>query len=163
MLMFPQWLELLKNIFESFLLLLQRIQVGLHLLPRLSPPAFITPCLFQATLSIIRSVVLGVQLSGQKQAIEEAGPDSQPRESPCNPALLQEEAELAYLTHEGLFISDALSQFQQQVPDHSQRPGAAPGGPQSQPEAAGSDSVPEAAETFTYVCGGASQRRGTQR
>lgn len=42
--MFPQWFELLKSIFESFLLLLQRIQVslrpqvGLRLLRTCLPP-----------------------------------------------------------------------------------------------------------------------------
>uniref|UniRef100_H3CAL9 Vacuolar protein sorting-associated protein 54 n=1 Tax=Tetraodon nigroviridis TaxID=99883 RepID=H3CAL9_TETNG len=124
--MFPQWFELLKNIFESFLLLLQRIQ---------------------ATLSIIRNVVLGVQLSAQKQL--EAGPQPGP------PPLLQGEAELAYLTHEGLFISDALNDLQQQVQDCSPKPPAASGGPQSQAEAADSGSAPETAETFVYVCEGA--------
>lgn len=155
--MFPQWFELLKSIFESFLLLLQRIQVslrpqaGLRLLPASFRPSPTCP-VFQATLSTIRDVVVGVQLAGQKQVLEEAGPACQTREA------AQGQAELAYLTHEGLFISDALNQLQQQAQDHNQKPTAASRAPQNQPEASGEDSAPQAADTptFTYVCGGAS-------
>lgn len=45
LMVFPQWLELLKSIFESFLLLLHRIQVGLHLhlRPPLPPPPPVPP------------------------------------------------------------------------------------------------------------------------
>uniref|UniRef100_A0A672YYW6 Vacuolar protein sorting-associated protein 54 n=1 Tax=Sphaeramia orbicularis TaxID=375764 RepID=A0A672YYW6_9TELE len=85
---FPQWFELLTNVFDSFLLFLQRIK---------------------ATLSVIRKVVLEVLDSNQKNRFleEAAGSRSPGRESSPGGSLLQGEAELAYLTHEGLFISDA--------------------------------------------------------
>ncbi|TWW59132.1 vacuolar protein sorting-associated protein 54 [Takifugu flavidus] len=124
---FPQWFQLLKNIFESFLLFLQRIK---------------------ATLNIIRNVVLEVQLSGQKRVPGDLGSESQTRESQANsPLLLQGEAELAYLTHEGLFISDALNEVQQQVRDHNQDPVTSSRGQQSQAEALGCDSTSEVVET----------------
>lgn len=83
------------------------------------------------------------------------------RESQAHsPALLQGEAELAYLTHEGLFISDALNEVQQQVRDHNQDPVTISRGLQSQAEALGCDSTSEVVETpvgrepsFMYVCG----------
>ncbi|XP_076004056.1 vacuolar protein sorting-associated protein 54 [Genypterus blacodes] len=95
---FPQWFELLKSIFESFLLFLQRVKV---------------------TMNIIRNVVLEVQDSNQKNRfLQETGEVSGAtgREN-VDPGLshLQGEAELAYLTHEGLFISDALNEVQQQA------------------------------------------------
>uniref|UniRef100_A0A672YY77 Vacuolar protein sorting-associated protein 54 n=1 Tax=Sphaeramia orbicularis TaxID=375764 RepID=A0A672YY77_9TELE len=91
---FPQWFELLTNVFDSFLLFLQRIK---------------------ATLSVIRKVVLEVLDSNQKNRFleEAAGSRSPGRESSPGGSLLQGEAELAYLTHEGLFISDALNEAQQ--------------------------------------------------
>ncbi|XP_068451798.1 vacuolar protein sorting-associated protein 54 [Clinocottus analis] len=117
---FPQWFELLENIFESFLLFLQKIK---------------------ATLSVIKNVVLEVLASNQRNRLQEEAAGSGPPapEAPRGAAVLQGEAELAYLTHEGLFISDALNEAQQQqVLDHSSRI------QQSRAEAAGSDS----AETF---------------
>ncbi|XP_078129277.1 vacuolar protein sorting-associated protein 54 isoform X2 [Sander vitreus] len=87
---FPQWFELLKTVFESFLLFLQKIK---------------------ATLSVIRNVVLEVLASNQRnRLLEEAGSAPPVQEAPDGPSLLQGEAELAYLTHEGLFISDALNE-----------------------------------------------------
>lgn len=90
--------------------------------------------MLQATLNIIRSVVLEVQLSGQSQAAEEAGSGCRTR----SPALLQGEAELAYLTHEGLFISDALNEVQQV---HNQDPATGSRGQQSRAETAGRDAM----------------------
>ncbi|XP_034543939.1 vacuolar protein sorting-associated protein 54 [Notolabrus celidotus] len=91
---FPQWFELLTNVFESFLLFLQRIKV---------------------TLNVIRNVVLEVLSSNQKtRLLEEAAAGSSGQEVSPGPSPLQGEAELAYLTHEGLFISDALNEAQQQ-------------------------------------------------
>ncbi|XP_042280633.1 vacuolar protein sorting-associated protein 54 [Thunnus maccoyii] len=91
---FPQWFELLKSVFDSFLLFLQRIK---------------------ATLNVIRNVVLEVLDSYQKnRLLEEASSEPAGQESSNVQQLLQGEAELAYLTHEGLFISDALSEAQQQ-------------------------------------------------
>lgn len=102
----------------------------------------------QATLNIIRNVVLEVQLSGQKRVLGDLSSESQTRESQAHsPALLQGEAELAYLTHEGLFISDALNEVQQQVQDHNQDPVTSSRGQQSQAEAIGCDSASEVVET----------------
>nr|XP_043884791.1 vacuolar protein sorting-associated protein 54 isoform X1 [Solea senegalensis] len=98
---FPQWFELLKNVFDSFLLFLQRIK---------------------ATLSVIRNVLLEVLNSNQKnRLLEEAGSGASGHQSSPDPASLQGEAELAYLTHEGLFISDALSEAQQQQQQQQQQ------------------------------------------
>ncbi|KAI9529277.1 Vacuolar protein sorting-associated protein 54 [Dissostichus eleginoides] len=99
---FPQWFELLKNVFESFLLFLQRIK---------------------ATQTVIKNVVLEVLASTQKlRLLEEA---ALVQEAPPGPELLQGGgAELAYLTHEGLFISDALNEAQQGVQDQSSVGGA---------------------------------------
>ncbi|KAJ4921382.1 hypothetical protein JOQ06_025965 [Pogonophryne albipinna] len=99
---FPQWFELLKNVFESFLLFLQRIK---------------------ATQTVIKNVVLEVLAATQKlRLLEEA---ALVQEAPPGPELLQGGgAELAYLTHEGLFISDALNEAQQGVQDQSSVGGA---------------------------------------
>ncbi|XP_010786148.1 vacuolar protein sorting-associated protein 54-like [Notothenia coriiceps] len=102
MMTFPQWFQLLKNVFESFLLFLQRIK---------------------ATQTVIKNVVLEVLASTQKlRLLEEA---ALVQEAPPGPELLQGGgAELAYLTHEGLFISDALNEAQQGVQDQSSVGGA---------------------------------------
>lgn len=64
---------------------------------------------------MIKNVVLEVLSSNQKnRLLEEAGSGASVQEAPHGPSLLQGEAELAYLTHEGLFISDALNEAQQQ-------------------------------------------------
>ncbi|XP_010887569.1 vacuolar protein sorting-associated protein 54 [Esox lucius] len=89
---FPQWFQLLKSVFENFILFLKRIK---------------------ATLSVVRNVVLEALDSNQKSRLlelerAEAGAQAQ---APGTP-LSQGEAELAYLTHEGLFISDALNEAQ---------------------------------------------------
>lgn len=85
---FPQWFDLLKNVFECFLLYLQRIKL---------------------TLNVIRKVVLEALDSHRKLQVSEAtGADL--GEVSHNALQLQGEAELAYLTHEGLFISDALNE-----------------------------------------------------
>lgn len=85
---FPQWFDLLTSVFECFLLFLQRVKL---------------------TLSIIRKVVLEVLDSHQKAhlLLEAAVPDC--HDVSQNALQLQGEAELAYLTHEGMFISDALN------------------------------------------------------
>ncbi|XP_034391224.1 vacuolar protein sorting-associated protein 54 isoform X2 [Cyclopterus lumpus] len=125
---FPQWFELLENIFESFLLFLQKIQ---------------------ATLSVVTNVVLEVLASNQRNRLPEEGAVSGAPvpEAPRGPSLLQGEAELAYLTHEGLFISDALNEAQQQQVGvgglEVQDQGSAAGSriQQSLAEPAGSDSA----------------------
>ncbi|KAF4075438.1 hypothetical protein AMELA_G00234400 [Ameiurus melas] len=89
---FAQWFELLQNVFEYFLLFLTRIK---------------------ATLGVIRNVVLEVLDSSQKNRASdggcagcaENGDEDEDEESGLRPG----EAELAFLTHEGLFISDAIS------------------------------------------------------
>ncbi|XP_070842969.1 vacuolar protein sorting-associated protein 54 [Chaetodon trifascialis] len=127
---FPQWFELLKNVFESFLLFLQRIK---------------------ATLNVIKNVVLEVLASNQKnRLLEEVSSEASGQEASHGPSLLQGEAELAYLTHEGLFISDALNEAQQlrqqaAVPDQSSA--TASRMQQSRPEAASSDSACGTTET----------------
>uniref|UniRef100_A0A3Q0RWH7 Vacuolar protein sorting-associated protein 54 n=1 Tax=Amphilophus citrinellus TaxID=61819 RepID=A0A3Q0RWH7_AMPCI len=90
---FPQWFELLKNVFESFLFFLQRIK---------------------ATMNVIRNVVLEVLDANQKnQLLNDSCSERSGPEASQVPSLLQGEAELAYLTHEGLFITDALNEAQQ--------------------------------------------------
>uniref|UniRef100_UPI0037E892DC vacuolar protein sorting-associated protein 54 isoform X2 n=1 Tax=Semicossyphus pulcher TaxID=241346 RepID=UPI0037E892DC len=125
---FPQWFELLKNVFESFLLFLQRIK---------------------ATLNVVRNVVQEVLSSNQKtRLLEEAAAGPSGQEASPSPSLLQGEAELAYLTHEGLFISDALNEAQQQpagVQDQSSAVGSRV--QQGRVEAAGSDSASGSTES----------------
>ncbi|XP_059187528.1 vacuolar protein sorting-associated protein 54 isoform X2 [Centropristis striata] len=125
---FPQWFELLKNVFESFLLFLQSIK---------------------ATLSVVKNVVLEVLASNQRaRLLEEAGSAASVQEAPTGPALLQGEAELAYLTHEGLFISDALNEaHQQQQAVQDQNSAAGSRIQQSRPEAASTDSASGTTET----------------
>lgn len=98
---------------------------------------------------MIRNVVLEVLASNQKnRLLEEACSGQAVQEASPGPSLLQGEAELAYLTHEGLFISDALNearQQQQQVQDQ----GAAVGSriQPSRTEPTGGDAVSAATET----------------
>ncbi|KAM8772116.1 vacuolar protein sorting-associated protein 54 isoform 2-T2 [Acanthopagrus schlegelii] len=121
---FPQWFELLKNVFESFLLYLQRIK---------------------ATLCVIRNVVLEVLASNQKiRLLEEAGSGAAGQEDSPGPSALQGEAELAYLTHEGLFISDALNDAQQNQQAGVQDQSSVTG---SRIQAAGCDSASGPTET----------------
>lgn len=84
---FPQWFDLLKNVFECFLLFLQRIKL---------------------TLNVIRKVVL--EALDSHQALKEATAAADCAEVSQNALQQQGEAELAYLTHEGMFISDALNE-----------------------------------------------------
>ncbi|XP_057699841.1 vacuolar protein sorting-associated protein 54 isoform X2 [Corythoichthys intestinalis] len=88
---FPQWFELLKDVFECFLLFLQRMK---------------------ATLGVIRLVVLEVLESNQKTLL--AGESHlEERQLNAAPNSCGDVAELAYLTHDGPFISDALHGAQQ--------------------------------------------------
>ncbi|KAL1006118.1 hypothetical protein UPYG_G00068070 [Umbra pygmaea] len=87
---FPQWFHLLKGVFENFILFLKRIK---------------------GTLGVIRSVVLEALDSNQKSSLLELERATVAAEHPGTP-LNRGEAELAYLTHEGLFISDALTDAQ---------------------------------------------------
>lgn len=84
MLNFPQWIDLLKDIFSKFTIFLQRVK---------------------ATLNVIHSVVLSVLDKNQRtRELEEV---SQQRSAGKDNSL---DTEVAYLTHEGLFISDAFSE-----------------------------------------------------
>lgn len=92
---------------------------------------------------MIKNVVLEVVASNQKaRVLEESGSGPPVQEVVPAPALLQGEAELAYLTHEGLFISDALNEARQQ--QAGQDPGSAAGSriQQSRAEVADSTSAP---------------------
>ncbi|NWJ04510.1 VPS54 protein, partial [Crypturellus undulatus] len=83
MMNFPQWFDLLKNIFSKFTIFLKRIK---------------------ATLSVIRSVVLLVLDKNQKTRDLE---DTLQKDSAKDSVV---DTEVAYLTHEGLFISDAFGE-----------------------------------------------------
>uniref|UniRef100_A0A8C2EHN5 Vacuolar protein sorting-associated protein 54 n=1 Tax=Cyprinus carpio TaxID=7962 RepID=A0A8C2EHN5_CYPCA len=99
---FPQWFDLLLDIFEHFILFLKRIK---------------------ATLSVIRNVVLEVLDSSQRSRLADVSSatnhsdgrtnEDEEEEESGGPAFHSGEAELAYLTHEGLFISDALNEAEQ--------------------------------------------------
>lgn len=111
----------------------------------------------QATLSVIKNVVLEVQASNQKNRLLETSSEASGQEASHGPSLLQGEAELAYLTHEGLFISDALNEAEQQrqqavVQDQSSVSGSRM--QQSRPEAASGNSACGTTETsisFMFV------------
>lgn len=98
---------------------------------------------------MIRNVVLEVLASNQKNRLqEEACSGHTVQEASPGPSLLQGEAELAYLTHEGLFISDALNEAQQQQQQLQDQSAAV--GSRIQPsrtEQTGSDSVSATTET----------------
>ncbi|XP_029449517.1 vacuolar protein sorting-associated protein 54 isoform X2 [Rhinatrema bivittatum] len=84
MMNFPQWFDLLQNIFSKFTVFLQRVK---------------------ATLSVVRGVVLLVLDKNQK--IRELEGSSFQKISGGEGHV---DAELAYLTHEGFFISDAFKE-----------------------------------------------------
>ncbi|NXA42738.1 VPS54 protein, partial [Eudromia elegans] len=83
MMNFPQWFDLLKDIFSKFTIFLKRIK---------------------ATLNVIRSVVLLVLDKNQKTRDLE---DTLQKDSAKDSAA---DTEVAYLTHEGMFISDAFGE-----------------------------------------------------
>ncbi|KAM9655098.1 vacuolar protein sorting-associated protein 54 isoform 7-T12 [Morphnus guianensis] len=83
MMNFPQWFDLLKNIFSKFTIFLKRIK---------------------ATLNTIRSVVFLVLDKNQKtRDLEDTLEKNSAKDSTVD-------TEVAYLTHEGMFISDAFSE-----------------------------------------------------
>uniref|UniRef100_A0A669C6M3 Vacuolar protein sorting-associated protein 54 n=1 Tax=Oreochromis niloticus TaxID=8128 RepID=A0A669C6M3_ORENI len=129
---FPQWFELLKNVFESFLFFLQRIK---------------------ATMNVIRNVVLEVLDSNQKtRLLDDSCSEPSGQEVSQVPSLLQGEAELAYLTHEGLFISDALNEAQQQQQQEQKQQRVVPAA-QDQSSAAGFRSQQGRVETASSDSG----------
>uniref|UniRef100_A0A4W3GHA1 Vacuolar protein sorting-associated protein 54 n=1 Tax=Callorhinchus milii TaxID=7868 RepID=A0A4W3GHA1_CALMI len=88
MLNFPQWLELLKNTFSNFIKFLNRVK---------------------ATINIIRNVVFLVLDKSRERNRELETAACQK-----NPVLGHSlETEVAYLTHEGMFISDAFNEREQ--------------------------------------------------
>uniref|UniRef100_A0A8B9HX59 Vacuolar protein sorting-associated protein 54 n=1 Tax=Astyanax mexicanus TaxID=7994 RepID=A0A8B9HX59_ASTMX len=123
---FSQWFELLQNVFEHFVLFLTRIK---------------------ATLSVIRNVVLEVLDSCQRSRMADSSSaiadgncgenEDEDEEDSGGSSLRPGEAELAYLTHEGLFISDALNEAERRSST------AAPSKTQTQTraETSGSDSA----------------------
>ncbi|NWH67030.1 VPS54 protein, partial [Geococcyx californianus] len=83
MMNFPQWFDLLENIFSKFTIFLKRIK---------------------ATLNTIRSVVFLVLDKNQKNRdLEDTLQKNSAKDSTVD-------TEVAYLTHEGMFISDAFSE-----------------------------------------------------
>ncbi|XP_030636024.1 vacuolar protein sorting-associated protein 54 [Chanos chanos] len=128
MMTFPQWFELLQSVFEHFVVFLKRIK---------------------ATLSVIRNVVLEVLDSSQRNRLADAStatgaePNRDEEEEPGygGSALHSGEAELAYLTHEGAFISDAFNEAemrqQQRKANHAQ----------ARPDTGGSDSASATTES----------------
>ncbi|XP_026700069.1 vacuolar protein sorting-associated protein 54 isoform X3 [Athene cunicularia] len=83
MMNFPQWFDLLKNIFSKFTIFLKRIK---------------------ATLNTIRSVVFLVLDKNQKtRDLEDTLQKNSAKDNTVD-------IEVAYLTHEGMFISDAFSE-----------------------------------------------------
>ncbi|XP_048392333.1 vacuolar protein sorting-associated protein 54 isoform X2 [Stegostoma tigrinum] len=85
MLNFPQWLDLLKNIFTSFINFLKRVK---------------------GTVSTIRNVVFLV-LDKSKEKSKELEVVSSQKTPVLGHTL---DTEVAYLTHEGMFISDAYNE-----------------------------------------------------
>ncbi|XP_063247658.1 vacuolar protein sorting-associated protein 54 isoform X2 [Prinia subflava] len=111
MMNFPQWFDLLKNIFSKFTIFLKRVK---------------------ATLNTIRSVVFLVLDKNQKtRDLEDALQKNPGKESAAD-------SEVAYLTHEGMFISDAFGDAE---PAASQRNAS----PNSEPCSSDSVSEPECA------------------
>ncbi|XP_051773039.1 vacuolar protein sorting-associated protein 54 isoform X3 [Ctenopharyngodon idella] len=121
---FHQWFDLLLDIFEHFILFLKRIK---------------------ATLSVIRNVVLEVLDSSQRSRLAEVtsatNHSNEDEEESGGSALHSGEAELAYLTHEGLFISDALNEAEQRSSITAQARA------QTRAEACGSDSASATTES----------------
>ncbi|KAB5523679.1 hypothetical protein PHYPO_G00155310, partial [Pangasianodon hypophthalmus] len=119
---FAQWFELLKNVFEYFLLFLTRIK---------------------ATLGVIRNVVLEILDSSQRNRAADAcaladggSAENEDEEEDEESGLRPGEAELAFLTHEGLFISDALNEAERRSNGASTQTRT-----QAKEEASGSDSA----------------------
>ncbi|KAL4639934.1 vacuolar protein sorting-associated protein 54 [Arapaima gigas] len=93
---FPQWFELLKTVFTSFILFLKRIK---------------------ATLNVIRNIVLEVLDGNQRNRLAEAAAAAEAATETADAEVetsLCRDSELAYLTHEGMFISDAFNEPEQQ-------------------------------------------------
>ncbi|NXO22303.1 VPS54 protein, partial [Cisticola juncidis] len=107
MMNFPQWFDLLKNIFSKFTIFLKRVK---------------------ATLNTIRSVVFLVLDKNQKtRDLEDTLQKNPGKESAVD-------SEVAYLTHEGMFISDAFGDAEL---------GASQGNASPSSEPCSSDSVSE--------------------
>ncbi|KAI7810562.1 vacuolar protein sorting-associated protein 54 isoform X1 [Triplophysa rosa] len=128
---FNQWFDLLMDIFEQFISFVKRIK---------------------ATLGVIRNVVLEILDSSQRSRQAEVTSATNPSDSRANedeeegsggPGLRSGEAELAYLTHEGLFISDALNEAEQRSGAAAQTQSRA----QMRLEACGSDSASATTES----------------
>ncbi|XP_006264976.1 vacuolar protein sorting-associated protein 54 [Alligator mississippiensis] len=84
MMNFPQWFDLLKSVFSKFTIFLKRIK---------------------ATLNVIRSVVLLVLDKNQKTREQE---ETSLQKNSTKDNIV--DTEVAYLTHDGMFISDAFGE-----------------------------------------------------
>ncbi|XP_039915519.1 vacuolar protein sorting-associated protein 54 isoform X1 [Hirundo rustica] len=99
MMNFPQWFDLLKDIFSKFTIFLKRVK---------------------ATLNTIRNVVFLVLDKNQKaRELEDAFQKSSAKESAVD-------GEVAYLTHEGMFISDAFGDGDLPAPQRNASPNSEP-------------------------------------
>ncbi|XP_035260426.1 vacuolar protein sorting-associated protein 54 [Anguilla anguilla] len=112
---FVQWFELLRNVFENFNLFLKRIK---------------------ATLNVIRNVVLEVLDSSQRGKLAEPAV-AECRPGPPGPPQPRD-SDVAYLTHEGMFISDAFGEPEAPPPGPDARP--APSAPRAPPQPRGEPS-----------------------
>ncbi|KAJ8246182.1 hypothetical protein GJAV_G00264610 [Gymnothorax javanicus] len=121
---FAQWFDLLKKVFANFILFLKRIK---------------------ATLNVIRNVVLEVLDSAQRTKMAEvAVTESRPGVPPPG------ESDVAYLTHEGMFISDAFSERECPAPES----GLDPRNPAPQQQCS-SDSASGTTDSSSTPAGGA--------
>ncbi|RMC07834.1 hypothetical protein DUI87_15303 [Hirundo rustica rustica] len=99
MMNFPQWFDLLKDIFSKFTIFLKRVK---------------------ATLNTIRNVVFLVLDKNQKaRELEDTFQKSSAKESAVD-------GEVAYLTHEGMFISDAFGDGDLPAPQRNASPNSEP-------------------------------------
>lgn len=106
---------------------------------KLFAPSVVFMFVHQATSDVIRNVVLEALDSNHKnRLLAEASSAASCCEVSQDPLLLKGEAELAYLTHEGLFISDALSEARQEQAGQDQNFAASVRVQQNRDESAGS-------------------------
>ncbi|XP_077171673.1 vacuolar protein sorting-associated protein 54 [Paroedura picta] len=119
MMNFLQWFDLLKNIFSNFIIFLKRIK---------------------ATLSVIRSVILMVLDKNQRS--RELGEASMQTNALRESAV---DTDVAYLTHEGMFISDAYSGRERKTPTAAVLASPRNVCPDSEPSSSDSVSEPECA------------------
>ncbi|XP_028928138.1 LOW QUALITY PROTEIN: vacuolar protein sorting-associated protein 54 [Ornithorhynchus anatinus] len=117
MMNFPQWFDLLNNIFSRLIVFLQRVK---------------------ATLNVVRSVVLSVLDKNQRtRELEETSQQNNARKDNSV------DTEVAYLTHEGMFISDAFNEGEKVPPVAADTTSQRNASPNSEPCSSDSVSEPE--------------------